>query len=449
DGSVLGREDMNVKRSQYKILKRDGQGWHTLYEEEAERPPLGLHGVNQAGTHLVVTDRGKGQNFTSLYEISIEDGKWRGPLLQKEGHDIAGLLMDDNRVVYGVEYSGLVPSYGMFDKAVDEDLGRLTLMAPGAAIRLESWSEDWSRLLLYAEGSGHSGRFFSYDRNTKEVTPLASARPQIEKEDVADVVTIEYTSRDGLKIPSILTLPKGVTPETAKNLPTVVLPHGGPEAFDRVGFDWMAQYFASQGYLVMQPNFRGSTGFGWNFIDAGRGEWGKKMQDDVTDGVLALRKMGWSDPSRTCIVGWSYGGYSALAGGAFTPDLYKCVIAGGAVTDLPFLLSTEKRDSRNGSWAYNYWKEVIGDPSKQKKQLQAVSPRYHAAAFKAPVLLIHGKDDTVVEIAQSRRMARALEKADKQVTFIVQNNGDHWMSESETRLEVLKAMGDFLATHLQ
>ena len=158
------------------------------------------------------------------------------------------------------------------------------------------------------------------------------------------VQTIEYSSRDGLKIPAIITWPPGVDGGTAKKLPLVVMPHGGPERYDRVGFDWMAQFFANEGYAVLQPNFRGSTGFGVEFRDAGRGQWGLKMQDDVTDGVNAMIKTGWTDPDRVCIVGWSYGGYAALAGGAFTPELYRCVIAGGAVTDLPQMLNHERRD---------------------------------------------------------------------------------------------------------
>ena len=450
DGTVLGREDMNGKRDEYRILTRKGNKWLTLYQENAKTPPHSLHGVNQAGTHLVFSTLGLNDNFRSLYEISLEDGVWRGPLLRKEGHDIARILMDKNRVVVGVEYGGLEPTYGMFDNSVTEDLEALSAMVPGAVVRLDSWTDDWSKLLVYISGTGYSGNFFSYDRKNRKVTPLTDARPDIPREEVRDVLTIEYKARDGLKIPSILTLPKGATPETAKDLPTVIMPHGGPRSHDQVGFDWMAQYFAAQGYLVMQPNFRGSTGFGAAFRNAGDGEWGKKMQHDVTDGVNALVKMGWSDPDRICIVGGSYGGYAALAGGALTPELYKCVVAFGAVTDLPLMLQTERRESPSGHWVYDYWKDRMGgDPRKHREALQAVSPAYNATAFQAPVLLIHGRDDTVVKIDQSRRMERALKKAGKDVTFIVQKNGDHWLSETETRLEFLKATSDFLATHLQ
>ena len=228
----------------------------------------------------------------------------------------------------------------------------------------------------------------------------------------------------------------------------IVMPHGGPESYDSVGFDWLAQSLANEGYLVLQPNFRGSGGFGASFAQAGYGEWGRKMQDDVTDGAKALITMGWADPNRTCIVGWSYGGYSALAGGALTPDLYKCVVAIAGVSDLKTMLGHEKRENGPDSRTYAYWQSVIGDPDKDAAAIEAVSPYRLAANFKAPVLLIHGTDDLVVPQRQSELMDEALRAANKPVTFLRIGKDDHSLVAPESRTRALNEVAAFLKTHI-
>ena len=227
------------------------------------------------------------------------------------------------------------------------------------------------------------------------------------------------------------------------------MPHGGPEAHDSVRFDWMAQYFASRGYVVLQPNFRGSDGFGAKYKLAGRGEWGRRiMQHDVTDAINSMIKTGWADKDRVCIVGASYGGYAALAGGAFTPDLYRCVAAIAPVADLPTMIYDERRESGSDSWVVTYWKRLIGDPRSERDKLKSISPSEHAAEFTAPVLLIHGNDDIVVPMHQSVIMERALKKAGKPVEFVRLKGGDHWLSTSETRLETLERLATFVDRHI-
>ena len=270
------------------------------------------------------------------------------------------------------------------------------------------------------------------------------SRPQIKSSDVGEVNTIEYKARDGLKIPGLVTWPAGVAPENRKNLPLIVMPHGGPEAYDSVGFDWLAQFFANEGYAVLQPNFRGSAGFGAVFRDAGRGQWGRKMQDDITDGADALVRMGWADKERICIMGWSYGGYAALAGGALTPDLYKCVVAVAGVSNLREMLAWEKRQYGARSRTVTYWEELIGDPDKDREAIDAVSPARQAANFKAPVLLIHGIDDTTVDVRQSDMMNDALKAAKKDVKYILIGGDDHGLVDADSRKSALKHMGEFV-----
>ena len=228
----------------------------------------------------------------------------------------------------------------------------------------------------------------------------------------------------------------------------IVMPHGGPEAYDRVAFDWLAQFLANEGYVVLQPNFRGSGGFGATFAQAGYRQWGRKMQEDVTDGANALAAMGWADASRTCIVGWSYGGYSALIGGALTPDQYKCVVAVAGVSDLRGMLAYEMRQHGPDSRTYAYWSNVIGDLQTEGAAIDAVSPSRLASRFKAPVLLIHGSDDLVVPERQSQTMEQALKSADKPVTYLRIGKDDHGLVAGDSRNKALTAIGDFLRTHI-
>jgi len=228
----------------------------------------------------------------------------------------------------------------------------------------------------------------------------------------------------------------------------IMMPHGGPRSYDAVGFDYMAQYFANRGYLVVQPNFRGSSGFGEAFMMAGNGEWGGKMQDDITDAVKAMFAGDMVDPERVCIVGWSYGGYAALAGGGLTPDLYKCVVAIAPVTDLRDLFRDEKQDHGKNHFILNYWEEMIGDPKTEKAKLDATSPVNMAENFTAPVLLIHGDDDRVVQYDQSTRMKRALERAGKSVELMRIKKEGHSLLDGEERLKMLQKVSGFVETHI-
>jgi dipeptidyl aminopeptidase/acylaminoacyl peptidase len=249
-----------------------------------------------------------------------------------------------------------------------------------------------------------------------------------------------YSARDGRPIKALLTLPRGREP---KNLPLIVLPHDGPASHDEAGFDWMAQAFASRGYAVLQPQFRGSSGFGWNFESAGFGEWGRKMQTDLSDGVRALASQGFIDPKHVCIVGASYGGYAALAGVTLEQGVYRCAVSVAGLSDLRKFLGGPKADAEHSS-TVRYWDRFMGAKDPKDPVLDQISPASHAAAASAPILLIHGKDDTVVPIEQSEIMERALRGANKPVEFVALKSEDHWLSREATRMQMLQATVAFL-----
>jgi dipeptidyl aminopeptidase/acylaminoacyl peptidase len=447
-GRIIVREDFNEKNQFHQVRARQPNGdWKAIYEKETPLPEISVVGASKDSKSLFLIDDNEAARL-SLYTMSIDDGTMTGPVLQRDDAEVANVITDINRTVHGVLYSGMFPRYDMFDEGVEADINAVMNALPGSAVYLDSWSDDWSKLLFFAEGGWQAERYYLYDRAAKSLSMISQARPELKPEDVGEVSTVEFKARDGLKIPSLITWPANVAQENRKNLPLVVMPHGGPEAYDSVGFDWLAQYLANEGFAVLQPNFRGSAGFGQEFVIAGYGQWGRKMQDDITDGANALVKMGWVDPQRICIVGWSYGGYAALAGGASTPDLYKCVASIAGVSHLREMLANERKEHGPFSRTVTYWEALIGDPDKDRDAIDAVSPALHADKFKAPVLLIHGASDLIVPIRQSEMMNDALKNAGKPVQYIRIEGDDHSLVEDASRRKVLTALGEFLAKHI-
>jgi dipeptidyl aminopeptidase/acylaminoacyl peptidase len=310
-------------------------------------------------------------------------------------------------------------------------------------VELVSYDGDFNRFVIHTDGGDDSGTFWLVDSSKHSVESIGQAFPDVKETDVGPVRMMDWKAADGLEMHGVLTLPPG---RTAHGLPVVVLPHGGPQARDYPGFDWWAQAFAARGYAVFQPNFRGSSGYGRAFVDAGHGQWGRKMQTDISDGLAALAVQGIVDPKRACIVGASYGGYAALAGVTVQHGLYRCAVADAGVADLRQMLKYE--DAKSGydasSSTMRYWKQFMGASSASDDSLDAISPAALAGQADAPILLIHGKDDTVVPFAQSLEMQAALKRANKPVEMVVMPNEDHWLSRPETRLSMLTAAVAFV-----
>jgi dipeptidyl aminopeptidase/acylaminoacyl peptidase len=252
----------------------------------------------------------------------------------------------------------------------------------------------------------------------------------------------DYTTSDGLLVPGYLTVPAGAS---RQSMPLIVLPHGGPWARDDQTFDWWPFFYAARGYLVYQPNFRGSDGYGLDFRAAGDGEWGRRMQDDITEGVKKLIADGIADPSRICIVGGSYGGYAALAGATMTPDLYACSVSVNGVADLAAMIG---RSARWSEEAEDYWDRRIGSRFRDREAIDQASPAKIADRAGAPILLIHGKDDTVVPISQSILMRDALKAAGKPFEYVELDGEDHWLSSGKMRTEMLARSIEFIDRHI-
>jgi len=332
-------------------------------------------------------------------------------------------------------------SVSLFDPKLQARWDAVRRAFPGEKVALVSAANDFHQIVVLTTGPGDSGTYFLVDLVGGKASAVGWNYPTILQADVAEAKEVTYKASDGLEIEGVLTLPPG---KPAKNLPVVVMPHGGPEARDYVGFDFWAQAFASRGYAVFQPNFRGSDGFGKAFRDAGYGQWGRKMQTDISDGLADLAKQGAIDPKRACIVGASYGGYAALAGVTVQQGLYRCAVSIGGVTDLNDMLRWVDKTSGDESQSLRYWRNFMGAGSIGDPAIAAYSPLRLAAKADAPILLMYGHNDTVVDPQQSRGMAAALKSAGKPVETIELASEDHWLSRQDTRIAAVKASVEFV-----
>lgn len=284
------------------------------------------------------------------------------------------------------------------------------------------------------------GRYYIVDMETRGLTELPPLYPELEGVQLGQVISTSYEARDGLTIPAFVTLPPGLSSlAEAEDLPFMVLPHGGPNARDFAGFDWMTQYLAHQGYGVLQMNFRGSTGYGAEFKSAGDRQWGQAMQDDITDGTEWLIKKGYADADRVGIMGASYGGYAALMGAVKTPDLFTCAISINGVSSLIQVVDDE-RDYVDGKYRTRHIGRLWGD----RKMLRDNSPRNHADQISVPVLLIGSEDDRVVPYNHSSRMHMAINRSGGQSELVKLPEGSHYLNVGDNRITALRSIGDFL-----
>ena len=445
-GVVIAQESYDDRSNTHRVRVRKNDEWVDIFKEQIEIREKRFVGLTPDYKFLVVLDTNADSGRTAYYTMSLTDGSIAGPIFSRADADIEGVITSFQRVVLGVRYSGFRPSYQFFDAQLNQRMKDIAANFPEQSVYLTDFTPDWKHLVIYVEGSSASSDYYLFAEG-KVGQYLASSRPKISAEDLHPIGTVTFKARDDLKIPTLLTIPKDKV-AAMKNLPAVIMPHGGPAAHDEIGFDWMAQALAEQGYLVIQPQFRGSDGFGLEHEKAGHGEWGKKMQDDLTDAVSFFVKKGMIDSSKICIVGASYGGYAALAGGAFTPDLYKCVVSIAGISDLKTMLAWDRSEHGKDSWIVTYMEQQFTNGEADTQAMAAVSPEGFAENYNAPVLLIHGVEDKRVPFKQSEQMNKALKKAKKSVTLVELKGEDHHLSNSPTRLQTLEEMLKFVNAHI-
>ena len=422
----------------------DGSNWRKLWSYRAlardRVTPLGF-GLDPNELYLIADHGGR----RALFTVDLRDPALKRTLkLASEKRDISGSLVYSRKTGEAVGlYGGAVDAAedNYWDKDRRELVGFIDQALPKRFNRIVSMSADETRYIVRSRSDQTPVEFYLGDDRANTLALFALGYPKLAARDMVPKQAFSIKARDGLELPAFLSLPQGAEP---KSLPAVLLVHGGPQDHVDMGFDPWVQFLANRGYAVLEVNFRGSTGYGSDLMQAGMRRWGLEMQDDLSDALQWAIARGTVDPKRVCIVGASYGGYAALMGVAKTPELYRCAVSFAGVSDLPEML--------HDTGYYENLKEVaeiqVGSRDKEMERLKATSPRYLAARIQAPVLLAHGIEDRTVPVYQGELMASALTAAGKPHRFIKLERGEHDLNIYANGLLFFREMEAFLAQHL-
>jgi dipeptidyl aminopeptidase/acylaminoacyl peptidase len=387
-----------------------------------------------------------GRDKSVVVEFDITNGKEVNVLYENPDYDVEGVFYSHKRkVLTAASYTSWKSERHFFDEESKALFERLTKELGQCEIGISGYNKDETVYIVRTYSDRSLGSYYIYDKNTDKLEKIVEVSPWIDENEMGSVTPVKYQSRDGLTINGYLTLPKGYTMETAKNLPVVVNPHGGPWARDDWGFNPEIQFLANRGYAVFQMNFRGSTGYGKSFWEASFKKWGREMQDDITDGTNWLINQGIADPKRIAIYGGSYGGYATLMGLVKEPALYAAGVDYVGVSNMFTFMQTIPP----------YWKpmldmfhEMVGNPKADSLMLREVSPVYQADKIVAPLFIAQGANDPRVNKDESDQMVAALKARGVDVEYLVKDNEGHGFHNEENRFEFYRAMEAFLAKHM-
>jgi len=436
----VGRGQLENGKDVMVIYNPETDKWDKHEKYPGITPNTPIYSFLKDGSEMVIGDY-NGRDTVGLYVYDLKQKRITRDLFHNDDYDASGVIIStDGETVLGAKYIG--------DEEETELLGDFAILIdevrakyPGYSVRFVDQTEDAKTIIVRLSHSSDPGGLFTFSRGDEKLALLGAQYNGLTAEDMGVVVPVKYSARDGQKIQAYVTMPPTIeTQEDFQNLPFIVLPHGGPYGRDYKRFDYFAQFFATRGYGVMQMNFRGSDGYGKSFEEAGRSNW-IVMQEDVEDATKYLFEKGYADPGRTCIAGWSYGGYAALMGGAKdTENRYNCVVAMAALTDI----ADAKRDFRRYRGGKHVANDFFGEAMKDKETRKANTPVERADDIKVPVFLAHGDKDINVHFDQYKRMKRALEKAGADGTYLAFKDEDHFLSRQENREEFFIELEKFL-----
>jgi dipeptidyl aminopeptidase/acylaminoacyl peptidase len=424
-----------------RVRDAEDQPWRLL-----TRFPFGenvnVHAFDASGEKLFVSSS-LGVDKTRLLVVGTASGETLRELARHARSDVGAVLLHPTEHrVQAVEFDYQKPEWQIIDENLSEDFGALAAVAAGSLSVADRTLRD-DRWVVSVTPDDGPVAYYLYDRPKRRAERLFVTRPELENYRLVPMRPVVIEARDGLELPSYLSLPAS---GPRRNLPMVLLVHGGPTARDRWRSDPRAQWLANRGYAVLQVNYRGSTGFGKAFQNAGNGEWGVgAMQHDLTDAVHWAIEQGIADPKRTCIYGGSYGGYAVLAGLAFTPELYACGVDVVGPSHLKTLLA-----SIPPYWAPRKKELVllIGDVEKDEELNRRLSPLFHADKIRAPLMVLQGANDPRVKIAESDQIVAAMRANDLPVTYVVYPDEGHGFARPENRLDANARIEQFFAAHL-
>ncbi len=395
-------------------------------------------------TLLVSSRRGHDKAVIARYD---PEKKSFGEVIATHPQVDLGDLVDDpmTGAIVGVVYDADRAGIAWFDEKLSAVQSALDKALPDA-VNTFSWSADRQKFLITSRSDVNPGTFYLFDRAVGKIQWLADRRPWIDPKKMSHMTPVRYKARDGLEIPAYLTIPNG---SSGKNLPLVVNPHGGPWIEgDQWGFDPEVQFLASRGYAVLQPNYRGTSRYGWKHFSSSFKQWGLAMQDDITDGVKWAIDQGYADPNRVCIYGGSYGGYATMQGLEKTPELYKCGINYVGVTDLELFVTNTWSDFSYSPMLDNEMKDMFGDVSKDSAQIKATSPVLHADRIKAPVFMAYGAADVRVVPEHGFRMKAAMESVGQHPEWMIADGEGHGYRSLSNQIMFYGAMEKFLDKYI-
>ncbi|HMW71841.1 MAG TPA: prolyl oligopeptidase family serine peptidase [Cellvibrionaceae bacterium] len=454
DGNTRYRYDYKPIAKEVLIYESQPEGkWNLIDQfkidekiEDSERRQGDLMGI--MGENLVYRKRNEQTGFLELVSFNSKTKKTE-VVASLPNQDILYPISDlrSNKII-GYAADGDYIREKFFDANLQQQYDKLSKKIGDYNFAIDSYSKVTDTAIVRISGVDNPLSFALYDFKKDELKSLGDAYHNIATRNLSYSAVANYTARDGKMIHAYILLPNDY--DKNKKYPLIVLPHGGPQARDRAEYSDLDQFLSTRGYIIIKPNFRGSTGLGKAFEESGYKQWGGAMQDDLEDAVNFMVKKGYADPKNVCIVGASYGGYAALMGAVKTPDLYKCSVSINGVTHLRDLIASDKKEVDDDALIEKYWHQRIGHPIKDAAMLDANSPALHADKIKAPILLVASTKDTRVPFAQSKAMASALEKNKRDFNFVKVKDADHNPLEDKKDMEmVFSELEQFLAKHLQ
>ncbi len=430
-------QDADVSRVSTWFRDNETSEWRKVIDQSLTEDRIEPVFIGSEPSRLVVQARNGGDRL-AMWNYDVEHKAFMDLAAAHPSEDIVSVDVEaGSREFKRVETEGLKPQTVWFDQRMARLQASIDVALPGHINELQS--TDGTQMLVTTSSDVDPGKYLLLDAKTMTLKEIASARPEIAPASMQPMQLLHYPSFDGLSVPAYLTLPG----HPAKPAPMIVLIHGGPQARDHWGWHQDVQLFAAHGYAVFQPQFRGSSGFGKHFEEAGYGQWGQAMQADITAGVRYLIDHKIADPDRICIIGGSYGGYAALWGLVQTPDLYKCAVSLAGVSDLEKELRLDS-DISKSAVQREFARSRVGDPALMKTTFDSVSPLQHADLIKAPLLLAHGKLDERVPVSQGRQMYDRMRALHKDAQWIEFNNEKHSLWHIENQRDFYDAVFELL-----
>ncbi len=425
-----------------RIIYRESKAaaWQEIANYDAVKDDAPFHPVGfSPDTKIIYVSVTAENGFEAIFGYNIETEEFVKKVASQEGADITDFYQDEQENILGYRYYDDMSHVVNLDR-LWQRIGNMTAkFFPDQQATIASHSKDKKKFIIKVSSAVTPGDYYFLDLNTNKIDWFSEAYSGLDAEKLSPMKSVNYKARDGLEIPAFLSLPIGA--ESRKNLPTVIMPHGGPFARDEYGFDYWVQFLTTRGYAVLQMNYRGSTGYGAAFKELGEKEWGGKMLDDINDGAKWMIAQGYADPSRLCILGGSYGGYAALQSLVKEPDLYKCAVAMAPVTSMLRLYKDFKKfkDLREKYMPYI---------RSEEDSLSDISPVNNIDKINVPVLLVHGTKDRSVDYRHGETFAKKMKQQKKDIRFITLKDGDHYLSLQKHRIKFFSEVEKFLEKNL-